>query len=158
MIRTVKSIEVNLTLPSSVFTRPWSSVLYPPLPPPQVTTWAEARQACAWGSSPPTCPTSRAAWLRCATARTGERCWSATPRTTSTCLTPKTTRPESWRGRRRRGGRRWAAPVTSHHLLHEQNLSPKSVFLRQIQRYEPLLVHLTESQKHPWWSCREFWR
>lgn len=75
--------------------------------PPQGTTWAEGRRACAWGSCRLTCPTNRAEWRLCATARTARRCWSATPPITSTCSIPETTRPESWRVPQRRGGRRW---------------------------------------------------
>lgn len=81
---------------------------------PQGTTWAAGRRACASASSPPTCPTSRAGWHLCATARTVRRFWLATPLITSTYLTPKTTRPESWRGRRRSAGRRWER----HHHHH----------------------------------------
>lgn len=80
----------------------------------QVTTRVEERPACVFGLFPPTCPTSPAGSRRSATARTVRRCWSATPPTTSTCLTLKTTRRGNSKARPRIGGRRWAVKNTGY--------------------------------------------
>lgn len=73
----------------------------------QATTWGEGQQACVCDLSLPTCPTSPVVWHRYATVAMDRRYWLATPPTTSTCLTPKMTKPESWRVHLRRGERRW---------------------------------------------------